>query len=427
MTPRDRKLLGAYYTPAGLIRRALDRLPAPSAQAEVVDLACGEGAWLAAAGERWPAARLVGIDLDPEAVARAAARVPRATLQVGDGISAELSGAELVIGNPPWGAGRSGRVRRGAESASAFVVRALELLRPGGRLCLLLPAAWLEVAAHRSARERLLAACAIERIERWGDVFRGVQAPAALVIARREPDRTARAASQVRTPAGRVRQALFESDPERALNPRLSERDRSLIARLESAGAPLAGRATFVLGVVTGCNRRALDRDAGEPIVAGPDVTPYAIRPPSRRLALPLGRVQQAAPRAAYARPKVIYRFIAPEPVAAVDLDGRLTLNSANALALDDPELDPHFVAAALNSSALGFLHAARTSLPRVLRSHLERLPLPRAAAPEMRKIGKLAAEAGAAASAELDDRVMALFRLEPAERARLRSTWPRS
>lgn len=426
MAPLERKLKGAYYTPPGLVAHALDALPPPAPGAEVADLACGDGAWLVEAQARWPEARLSGIDLDRCAVQAAALRLPDARLKVADGLSATLPPLDLVLGNPPWGAGRSGRVRRGAESASRFVARALGLLRPGGRLCLLLPAAWLEVAAHRPAREQLLGSCAIERLEYLGEVFPGVQAPAALVIARREPDPARRAASEVRTPRGKLLQSVLAADPERALNPRLSAEERALMAKLEAAGAPLFGRARFMLGVVTGCNRQALSRSSGEPIVAGPDVTPFAIGTPMRRLRLPLERVQQAAPRALYARPKVVYRFIADRPVAAVDLDGRLTLNSANALA-PEPGLDPHFVAAALNSTPLAFLRGARASLPRVLRSHLERLPLPDGDPDETHRIARLAAEQGFAAARELDDRVTHLFRLTSGERAQLEAAWPRS
>jgi hypothetical protein len=194
------------------------------------------------------------------------------------------------------------------------------------------------------------------------------------------------------------------------------------VHRLESGGERLAGRATFVLGVVTGGNARALGAE-GEPIVAGPDVRPYAISSPSRRLAVALEHVQQAAPRAAYARRKVVYRFIAPRPVAAFDELGRLTLNSANGFALDDPGLDPQFVVASLNSTALGFVHAARSSLPRVLRSHLERLPLPSASRAEQRSIARLAGDAGAGAAPaleELDERITRLYRLTRSEEALL-------
>jgi predicted RNA methylase len=401
---------------------ALGVLPAPASGARVADLACGEGAWLEAVGRRWPGASLEGVDLDPAAIARAEVAVPGARLRVADGLVAEMEPLDLVVGNPPWGAGRGRKVRRGDESASEFLLRALELVKPGGRLCLLLPAAWLEVTAHREARDRLLAMAAVERIEPLGDPFQGVFAPAALLVARREPDPEARARQEVWTPSGAVTQATLAG--EGALNPRLRPADRALLARLDARSERLRGRVTFILGVVTGRNRAALgEHGAGEPIVTGPDVSAFCIRAPKRLLRLPLERVQQAARRESYRRRKVVYRFIARHPVAAVDEEGRLTLNSANALAVDDPALDPHFVAAALNSLPLRFAHASRASLPRLLRSHLERLPLPAGTPAERRRIAELAEARGAAAQAELDELVMDLFALTDAERAWLRAT----
>jgi SAM-dependent methyltransferase len=424
MTADPRRRLGAYYTPPHLVAHALDTLPSPPTRARVADLACGEGAWLAEAAARWPAARLVGVDLDRAALARAALALgDRVELRAGDGATERLGPLDLVVGNPPWGAGRAERVRRGQESASRFVARALTLLAPGGRLCLLLPAAWLEVAAHGEAREALLGAAAIERIEHLGHVFPGVLAPAALLVARREPDAAARAASPVWTARGPVAQAVLAADG--ALHARLAPAERALLGCLDARGQRLGGRATFVLGVVTGGNRAALapaDDGRGEPIVAGREVEPFRIRPPARRLVLPLARVQQAAPIAAYRRRKVVYRFIAAHPVAAVDCDGRLTLNSANAIAPDDPTLEPEFLAAALNSAPVRFADRARRSLPRLLRSHLERLPLPRADAAGRRCLAQLAADGR---RDELDDLVMGWFGLGPAERALVRSACP--
>src|SRR5262249_19655202 len=155
-------------------------------------------AWLEAVARRWPGTQLYGVDVDATAVAAARARLPGATLAVADGTRRHGVFA-CVIGNPPWGAGRVGNVRRGAESVSAVVDAAVESLAGGGRLCLLVPAAWLEVAAHAAARRRLCAAAAIERLVHLGDVFAGVRSPAALLIARREPDTVARAAQVVET------------------------------------------------------------------------------------------------------------------------------------------------------------------------------------------------------------------------------------
>jgi predicted RNA methylase len=430
----SRKQLGAYYTPASVVEAALDAVaalgPAPR---RVLDLACGDGAWLVAAAARWPDAALEGVDLDEQAVRTAVRRLGgRAQLRSGDGLVLGVDAPDLIVGNPPWGAGRARRVRRGEESASRFVERAIDLLPPGGRVCLVLPHAWLEVAAHRCARAQLVEAVALERVEPLGDVFPGVFAPAALVIARREPDAARRDGARVWTPRGAVTQRRLV-DSGGALNPRLSPRERALLAKLDARAEHLRGRVRFILGVVTGSNRTALvdgpdgdedggDDRAGEPIVTGPDVTPLRIRAPRRRLTLPLERVQQAAPRSAYARPKVVYRFISRHPIAAVDRAGRLTLNSANAFSVEDPALDPsfwpEFAAGVLNSTPLKFAHAARVTLPRVLRSHLETLPLPRATDRQRRAIARLAARGDAAG---IDELVMDLFALSDAERANLR------
>lgn len=418
------KALGAYYTPPALADAALARLPRPGGP--LVDLSCGAGVWLAAAAARWPGVPLHGVDVDPEAVRAARQRLgARALIEQADG-TRRRGVFDCVVGNPPWGAGRVGSVRRSAESASAFIDSAVDNLRPGGRLCLLVPAAWLEVAAHRPARRRLLDGAAIERLEHLGDVFAGVHAPAALLIARREPDPAARAAQTIATPHGALAQAEVTADPDGALNPRLAPAERALARKLEAARERLVGRVRFILGVVTGDNRGALGpllAGEGEPIVSGPDVAPMRIAPPRRRLMVPLQRVQQAAPRAVYARDKVVYRFVASHPVAAVDRQGRLTLNSANAIAVDDPALELDFVAAWLNSAPVGWLHRARHVMPRILRSHLERLPLPSLTRAEQRALATAALDGDAAA---LDERAMDAYRLDDRERALVRA-WRRS
>jgi hypothetical protein len=131
--------------------------------------------------------------------------------------------------------------------------------------------------------------------------------------------------------------------------------------------------------------------------------------------------MQQAAPRSAYARDKIVYRFVARHPVAAVDRKGHLTLNSANAIALEDPALDLDFVAAWLNASPVRWFHRARQALPRILRSHLERLPLPPAHRAEAQAIAQAALDGR---MDELDERVMDLYGLDASERGLVKA-WP--
>jgi N-6 DNA Methylase len=110
----DRRAHGAFFTPRSLVERTLalarEHLPA-GRPLSVVDPACGAGAFLAAAREAWPAARLFGLELFPEVAEACAARVPGARIHTGDGLRGGLEpllaevpegDVELWVGNPPY-------------------------------------------------------------------------------------------------------------------------------------------------------------------------------------------------------------------------------------------------------------------------------------------------------------------------------------
>jgi predicted RNA methylase len=107
--PRDRKQLGAYYTPpalaAFLVRWAVR---APSDR--VFDPACGEAVFLRATidrllelgGDPVPA-QVAGCELDPLAASAAARAVPAATVCTSDFFAQEPAGTpfDAIVGNPP--------------------------------------------------------------------------------------------------------------------------------------------------------------------------------------------------------------------------------------------------------------------------------------------------------------------------------------
>ena len=104
----QRKEQGQWPTPWWVVERSLDVVLNGLPDAPVIlDPACGDGRWLAAVGLRIPNARLIGWDLDPEALAAAE------SVLAGAGVQAELvcrdalAGqarpvADLVVGNPPY-------------------------------------------------------------------------------------------------------------------------------------------------------------------------------------------------------------------------------------------------------------------------------------------------------------------------------------
>ena len=98
---------GDYQTPFELARRALARMP--GVPDVVVEPACGKGAFLRAAADRFPSARLIGYERSESYVALAHQVVPDADIRVADAFEvdweAEASGwrgTVWVVGNPPW-------------------------------------------------------------------------------------------------------------------------------------------------------------------------------------------------------------------------------------------------------------------------------------------------------------------------------------
>jgi hypothetical protein len=155
-----RKHLGAWYTPDALVDHVValtvraGGLPAGST---VLDPACGDGAFLAGVRRALGnTVRLVGVDIDPDAVDAARAALPDAEIVLGDALSLEWGTRtfDMVVGNPPFlnqmasATTRGGSSRFGggpyADTAAEFLALAVGLTRPdGGRIGLVLPQALL--------------------------------------------------------------------------------------------------------------------------------------------------------------------------------------------------------------------------------------------------------------------------------------------
>lgn len=133
------------------------RVAGSSAVLTVLDPACGNGAFLAGVRRAMgTSVRLVGVDIDPDAVDAAHAALPDAEIVLGDALSMEWGTRtfDVVVGNPPFlnqmasATTRGGSSRFGggpyADAAAEFLALAVSLARPdGGRIGLVLPQAML--------------------------------------------------------------------------------------------------------------------------------------------------------------------------------------------------------------------------------------------------------------------------------------------
>jgi adenine-specific DNA-methyltransferase len=196
-----RRRLGQWSTPAAVADLAV-ALAGPLGGARVMDPACGDGAILARAARRGPAA-LLGREIDPAAAADARRAVPAAVIEVGDLLDGDAAATgspgsiDVVIGNPPYVrhglADQVDKARRAAaiardwpalaaddvdaiarrgDLAATCLVRALRWVRPGGRLVFVVSTALVDADAAEPLWRAVAAAGTVRAIvaapaERW--------------------------------------------------------------------------------------------------------------------------------------------------------------------------------------------------------------------------------------------------------------------
>ena len=137
MPVSQRKLLGAWYTPPAVIDAVVAEVCNGFSPRTVLDPACGDGRFLAPFAAT---ATVTGVDIDP-------------TTEWIHGDSLAIDWGEqrfdAVVGNPPFlnqlaaSTSRGGSSRFGggpyADAAAEFLALAIRLVRPGGRIGLVLP------------------------------------------------------------------------------------------------------------------------------------------------------------------------------------------------------------------------------------------------------------------------------------------------
>ena len=211
--PELRKARGAFFTPPRLVEY-LAQWAIRSGSDRVLEPSCGDAEFMAGAAEQLTAlgaalddsAQLVGIEIHESSAdaarSRLAALGAEATIIVGDYFAADISGKfDAVLGNPPYvryqrftGDARA-RAQRAALNAgvkltglasswAAFVIHSSELLKPNGRLALVLPAELLSVNYAAQVREYLLRRFArVELVMFQERVFPSVSEEVVLLLA----------------------------------------------------------------------------------------------------------------------------------------------------------------------------------------------------------------------------------------------------
>jgi predicted RNA methylase len=188
------RIYGQFFTPDAVVACCYALLAGSlPARPQLVDPACGDGAFLRYAAAQGLAARedIYGCDIDAALVgALVAAGLPHVRRADGlDAASLPVGAFDLVIGNPPFGIATAGGERPMA-SEVRFLLRALELVRPGGAIALVLPNGVLANERLRALRADLLRCCtllAIVALPRATFQRTGTSAACSILLLRKAP------------------------------------------------------------------------------------------------------------------------------------------------------------------------------------------------------------------------------------------------
>lgn len=401
----NRKATGSYYTPTEIVKKLISKLEFKKAQ-KILDPCCGTGNFLIQLPEHIAFDSVYGNDIDTVCVKIARLNM---ALKYNAPISSIYNHITMldyltdyitndfqyIIGNPPWGyefsESEKAKLRtifksaagKSIESYDVFIEQAINQLSDNGHLAFVLPEAILNVKAHTNIREIILKNCSIKNLAFLGNVFDGVQCPCIILDLQCTHSALTTLGMNVN-----IGTESFTINTARKVSPAYfsfttTDAEYNVINKITNIknASYLLGNADFALGIVTGNNKEYISSKKtpeNEMILKGADISKYHINPTTNYIIFKPENFQQVAPSDIYrAQEKLLYRFISNQLVFAYDDKQTLSLNSCNIVIPKIPGLKIKYVLAILNSRVAQFIYKREFNSTKVLRSHIESIPIP--------------------------------------------------
>lgn len=403
----DRKSGGMYYTPSHIVDSMFDNLLQKNFNFEdktIIDICCGTGNFLIKALEySFKPTNIYGNDFDEVSVALARINLFLRTdltynqlvkqITFSDSLSADFDEFDFCVGNPPWGSELSipfneifGKFQvaetKSVDPFCLFIEKGMRITKSNGCLYYVCPEALCNVGIHKPARQYLQKNCSLLFLEYLGNAFDGVQTPAITICLKKEKVNNFCANSFVK-----YSNTSYTVSKNRIVNSELWDLNISteyyeIIERILKRNDIrfLKDNADFALGIVTGDNKKYVLTEPtlnSSNLVKGSNVYKYSLAVDNFYLEYDRNKFQQVAPDEYYfAKEKLIYRFISDTLVFTYDDKQTLTLNSANICIPMFKDIPMKYILAILNSRLSHFIFKLKFNSIKVLRNHIESLPL---------------------------------------------------
>lgn len=374
----ESKRRGAFYTPL----EALYAMRIKSGGGTVCDPCCGSGRFLLALPDDTDYSQVYAYDIDEIAVCLARINLvfrknlpteyAFSNIRCMDWTKHEKS-FDAFIGNPPWGAQYPDK-----ERSVSFLNHAMDRVSENGTISFLLPEAILSRAKYASVQKRIKTEFHIREIRYWDNGLfsdKKVLCPCVWIVLQKS-----RKPMPVRVYEGNEHR--YDCQVRQDMRYRTTDKERSLLQKIESCNSIfLKGNAKFAMGIVTGDNKAHLSnemKEGYEPVLTGKEIEPFSVRPASVYITKDRERMQQTAPEEMYrAKERIVYRFVQSRPVAAVDTSGIPVLNSVWICIPQMTDLPVQYITAILNCSVTAFYYNKKFGRNVILRSCLEKIPIP--------------------------------------------------
>ena len=402
----NRKATGSYYTSTKVVKTLIKKFNFQKSQ-KILDPCCGTGNILLQLPEQITFDSVYGNDIDTASV-----KITRLNMALKYAVPiTEIyehitdldyltdyanKDFQYIIGNPPWGYEFSEEEKsklrniykstsgKNIESYNVFIEQALNHLASDGRLAYILPEAILNVKAHKVIRKIILEKCSIKNLDYLGNAFDEVQCPS--IILDLQFTHSAPSTLGINVNTGNE---SFTINTERRVTPErfsfaITDSEYKILNKLRKIPNTyyLLGNADFALGIVTGNNEKFISdkkTDSNEIVLKGANIRKFHIKHATSYIIFKPESLQQIAPIEMYrAQEKLLYRFIGRQLVFAYDDKQRLSLNSCNIVIPKIPGLKIKYVLAILNSRIAQFIYKREFNSIKVLRSHIENIPIPK-------------------------------------------------